>query len=177
MSRQDLTIQILMLLDIEQRKMRNSEITGTLWEGEREHSCSNEAFKVKVTRELQRLNKDRSVRRHVIGPKNVVYNITKQGKELLNRFLLRDLISTMPPTEIQVISHLAQILISKVFILVPYEATLEEYIRMLKSELDREDIVELARALADDPKKKYSRFYEYIKRYRAETMLAFHGST
>lgn len=181
MLEQDLSIQILRLLHDEQRQIRNSEITRELWQRQsrrpwKEHSTERETFKVKVTRALQRLEKENSVRKHPISHKNVAYSITEQGQQILNKSALKTFISMMPPVEVQVLVYLTQILISKVFIMAPYRTSLEEYIERLKEEFGREDIVEVAKALVNDPKKGYSQFYQHVTRYREVRMLATYNS-
>lgn len=164
----DLDIQILMLLENKQQEQRNSEIVKALW---KQQQSIPPAFTVKVTKRLTSLRKNGLIERHTIAHKNVCYTITEDGHQQLQRSFLRELISSMPPIKVQVLLTLTHILLSIVYIKTPYEASLEDYIRMFQDEMKRKDIIELAKALINDPEKLYAKFYEHIREFEGENIL------
>ena len=164
----DLDMQILMLLENKQQKIRNSEIVKALW---RQQQSIPPAFTVKVTKRLTSLRKNGLIERHTIAHKNVCYTITEDGHQQLQRSFLRELISSMPPIEIQVLLTLTHILLSVVYIKTPHGASLEGYIKILQDEMKRKDIIKLAKALINDPEKLYAKFYEHIQEFEGESVL------
>ena len=177
----DLEMQILLALQNEQ--MRNKEIVSLLWEEQkkqdkppphRKRSKDSDAFracKVRVTKKLQTMTKQKLLTREQPRHRKVSYSITEDGRQRLSRVLLEKWLSVMAPIEVQVLLTLTHLLISIVHIATPYEATLEDYINSLRDRLNREDILELAKDLMNDPQKQYAQFYEHIKKFENKIIL------
>ena len=177
----DLEMRILLALQNEQ--MRNREIVSLLWEEQKKQdkhpphrkrskdSDAFRAFKVRVTKKLLAMTKQGLLTRDQPRHRKVSYSITKDGRQRLSRFLLEKLVSLMRPIEVQVLMTLTHLLISIVYIVAPHEATLEDYINLLRDQFNREDILELAKDLMNDPQKQYAQFYEHIKKFENKIIL------
>ena len=167
----DLDTRILMLLETHREKMRNSEIVKELWRKEGNKRQPSPAFNVKVTKRLTALVKQKLLERHTVSHKNVCYTIEESGHQQLQRSFLTNLVSELPPIEIQVLLTLTHLLITEAFIIAPYKANLEDYLKILQDLINRKEILELARGLMNDPEKRYAQLYEHIRSFEKERMI------
>ena len=165
-------MKILVILERE-GEMRYFEIVDALWKDSetRKLSRGKPAFKVLVSKRLQRLKNEGDVDKKVMGHKNVSYFLTKQGQETTHRLYLEELIFSMPPVEVQALQFMMYVFITCIQIIAPRGASLEDYIRLLRDRLNRDDIIELARAVMKDPKKSYAELSEYLSKYKAEELV------
>lgn len=163
----DLSIQILELLE-DRKEMRNSEIVKALWK--KQSRDPSGLFKVKVTRTLTKLAKDKLVEKITRSHKNVAYVIIEQGRNWIGTFYLNEMIASMPPVEFKVFQTLMYFLISHVYIMAPPKVTVEDYRKMLVEQLNKADFIDKAKALMNDRRKVYEQFSEHLKRYRAKRL-------
>jgi DNA-binding transcriptional regulator PaaX len=160
-------------MSLENQAVRFSEIVNNLWTdpANRKLSTDQPAFKVLVHKRLRRLTNEGDVNKEKKSHKQVFYFLTEQGRAEIGRIYLEELIYSMPPKEVQVLQFLMNFFISHVNVVASPKANLETYIRMLREQLNRADVMDMAEAVMKDPRKLHERFSEYLVRYKAKKVL------
>lgn len=170
----DLESDILGLLVEKDR--RPSEIRKELFSKYEDVYDSERIFDVAISRELKNLVISRCVRRRSLGHANVSYSLLEKGFNKLSQVSLSGLIRYMPPAEVQVLQFLVHFFVSYVHIMAPPNSTLEDYVRLFRERINREDVENMARATMNDPKKTYAKFYTHLREYSAKKLIALRRS-